>query len=150
MILGIVPIHTEHNKRANDGPPHHRASQKYLYQHEDTILCQPSYFEKALKWKVDRNYRLTTIYIKRHTNLIVYRYKWQGPTYKKRKFYIITRLTKKSNIKVFPKYLGEKDTKLWFSAIFTHYGYLKGATFGHKRHKNKSKCKKKLNSIYFM
>ena len=32
------------NKRANDGPPHHRASQKYLYQHKDTILCQPSYF----------------------------------------------------------------------------------------------------------
>ena len=32
--------------------------------------------------------------------------------------------------------------QLWFSAIFTHYGYPKGATFGHKRHKNKSKCKK--------
>ena len=42
----ILETKNKNNKRT-DGPPHHRASQKYLYQHEDTILCQPSYFEKT-------------------------------------------------------------------------------------------------------
>ena len=36
------------NKRANDGPPHHRETQSILNQHEDTILSQQSYFQKYL------------------------------------------------------------------------------------------------------
>ena len=36
------------NKRANDGPPHHRASQKYIYQHEDKIVCQLSYLKISI------------------------------------------------------------------------------------------------------
>ena len=46
--IGTNEVEFSVNKRANDGPPHHRASLKYLYQHKDTILCQPSVILKKL------------------------------------------------------------------------------------------------------